>query len=215
MEAVVDESLRLLNEFLSAPALAAEIQRGKDEFYARTGAPLPGEPLMEARLASFAEWFAFDRMLDATGRTPVEEYMRLHADELTGSRLEVFRGFTRTVHSIFQLKKRENGSGLLVDLYTLRKYPEVRRVPPTLHVDDVAELRVCPANGAWFATDAFCYHPFSARKTILKLMKDARKKGEPLVPLIERLMVMNTRYERYPKTAKEKAYDINVFSASV
>ena len=72
MEALIEESLRQLNEFLSAPELAAEIQRGQDEYYARIDAPLPGEPLMEARLTSFVEWFAFDRQLPATGRTPVE-----------------------------------------------------------------------------------------------------------------------------------------------
>ena len=206
METLIEESLRQLNEFLSTPELAAEIQRGKDEFYARIGAPLPGEPLMEARLASFAEWFAFDRQLEATGRTPVEEHMRARAEELAGERLEIFRGFTRTVHSIFQLQKRNGGGGDLIDLYTRQKYPDVLRVPPTLHPGDLAELRITPAGGNWFATDAFCFHPFSARPTILKLLKEARKTGEPLVPLIEHLMVMNTRYQRYPKTAKDKAY---------
>jgi hypothetical protein len=206
MEAMVDEALRRLHEFVGAEEFVAEIQRAQEEFYRRIGAPLPGEPLQEARLTSFTEWFIFDRRLEAVGRTPVEEYLRRYADEIAGAGLDIFLGFTRTVHSLFRLQRREDNLCDLVDLYTLEKYLGVKRVPPTLNRDDIAELRLAPAGESWFATDAFCFHPIAAHKTIGRLLKTARKKNEPMPPLLERLMAMNTQYQRYPKTAKDKAY---------
>lgn len=202
----VESALRHLHEFISRPEFAEEVKQGQEEFFRLVTAPLRGESIEELRLASFVEWFIFDRQSPGNGRTPVEEYLRRRAEELSGDELEVLRGFARTVHSVFQVKGRKEDTDLL-DLYSGMKYTGVKRVPMTLGQGDIAELRLAPAGGLWFATDALCFHPFFARQPIVKMLKAARKQGEPLEPCLIQLMAMNTRFERYPKTAKRSAYD--------
>lgn len=206
MEEMVENALRSLHEFIGAPDFAHELGSAKDEFFKMVGAPLSGEPIEEMRLSSFTEWFIFDRQLVASKRTPVEEYLRLHEGELSGGELEVLSGFARTLHSVFMIKKRSGQAVDLKDLYTGTKYKAVKRVPVTLGKKDMAELRLAPAGDTWFATDALCYHPFSAGKEIRKMLKQARKKGEPIEPVLMELMAMNTRHERYRKTTKRNAY---------
>lgn len=206
MEQVFEAALKSLHDFAGDPELAGELAEAKKEFFAVVGAPLPGEPIEELRLSSLAEWFIFDRPISSTGRTPVEEYQRRYASELSAEETAALQGFARSVHSVFLLKKRIGRSAFLVDLYSGIKFKDARRVPVTLGKGDMAELRLVPAGELWFATDALCYHPYVARKNIKKMLKTARKNGEPLDPLLLKLMAMNTRYERFPKTAKESAY---------
>lgn len=207
MEKAVEEALRSLHGFVGADEFREELKRAKQDFYAMVGAPLPGEPIEELRLSSFIEWFIFDRQLAATGRTPAEDYLRSRAEDLAGPLLAVLIGFTRTVHSVFEVKKRDAAGTDLKDLYTGIQYKGVRTVPVTLGRGDMAELRIAPAEGSWYATEALCFHPYSARKQILRMLKEARKQGKPVEQVLTSLMVMNTRYERYPKTAKRKAYE--------
>ncbi|HUT52160.1 MAG TPA: hypothetical protein VM658_02095 [bacterium] len=209
MPQAVEEALRTLHEFVGRPEFALELGEAKKNFYAMVGAPLPGEPLEEQRLSSFIEWFIFDRQLAATRRTPVEDYLRLHADDLGGPLLAALVGFTRTVHSVFQVKKRSGAQVDLADLYTGLKHRGVSLVPVTLDVGDLAELRIAPVDGAWYATDSLCFHPFTARKQIMRMIKEARKQGKPVDQVVISLMLMNTRYERYPKTAKRTAYAVD------
>jgi len=208
MLAAMDRALRLMHELVAGEEFAEELTKAQADFFKQVIAPLPGEPIEEFRLASFVEWFIFDRQLAATARTPVEEYLRRHADDLTEEQRLALTGFARNVHSIFQVKKKIADADLL-DLYSGKKYRGVKRAPLTLGKGDIADLRLVPVSEEWFATDALVFHPYLARKPILKILKAARKSGEPIDPVLITLMAMNTQYERYPKTAKRNAYEQN------
>jgi hypothetical protein len=203
-----EDALRSLHEFIALEKFKNELKEAKQSFWKMTGAPLVGEPIEELRLGSFIEWFSFDRQLKATRRTPVEEYMRTNADSLSGEPLEIFRGFSQSVHSIFQVYKVKHGLHYLKDFYTGIKYCEVQRVPISLGKGDTVELRLIPVNGIYYCTDGLCFHPFVANKKIISILKTARKEGEPVAPVLLTLMRMNTRYEHSPKTSKAIAYDI-------
>ena len=209
MEPAVDEALRTLFDYAGRPEWAEELAQARKEFFALVGAPLPGEALEELRLASLVEWFIFDRRLAGPDCTPVEEYVRLHASELSGDVVAVFQGFPRAVHSVFEVKKRTERGTYLLDLYSGVKYKEARRVPMTLGKRDMVELRLVPVNNQWFATDGLCVHPYLARKAITRRLKEARKKGQPLDPLLWKLMAMNTKFERAPRTAKAHIYQFS------
>lgn len=206
MKERVEDALRRLHEFVSGEEFAEELRKGKEEFFRMVTPPLPGEVIEEPRLASFVEWFLFDRQLTTVPRTPLEEYLRRNAEIFSAEERELFVGFTRAVHSLFLVKSRKE-SAELYDLYSRRKYHRVKRVPISLGPGDLAELRLLPAAGEWFATDALCYHPPVARKTTEKMLRQAAGKGERIDDILVKLMIMNTRYERYPKTAKKTAYD--------
>jgi len=207
MERAVDEALRALYDYVGRPEFAGELAQARKEFFDQVGAPLPGEPIEELRLGSLTEWFIFDRPLKDRGLTPLEDYMRKHASEIGPETAEVFTGLARAVHSVFLIKKKNDRGAFLVDLYTTKKYKEVKRLHLTLAKGDMAELRLVPVGDDWHATDALCYHPYLAAKSIKKIMKKARKDNQPVAPLLIELMAINTRFERYPKTAKAKAYE--------
>ena len=209
MEEAFEEALRSLHKFVDDDKFKNELNEAKQIFWDLTGAPLTGEPIEELRLGSFIEWFCFDRQLKATRRTPVEEYMRTHSDSLSGDTLEIFRGFSQNVHSVFQVYKVKHGLHFLKDFYTGIKYQNVRRVPISLGKGDTVELRLIPVNGTYNCTDGLCFHPFDANKKILSILKSARKEGEPVGPVLIQLMKMNTRYAHSPKTSKAIAYDIS------
>jgi hypothetical protein len=207
MEAAVEDGLRALHEFVGRDEFTEEVREAKEDFFSRVVAPLPGEGIEEQRLSSFVEWFIFDRQLAGVGRTPVEEFLRNHAEAIAEPTLEVLRGAARTVHSIFRVAKRTPDGVDLKDLYTGIKYKGVKRAPLTLGKGDLADLRLINVNDGWYGTDALCYHPYEARKQIKRMLKVAKKQGKPVDRILEELMAMNTRYERYPKTAKRSAYE--------
>jgi len=206
MESRVETALRMLHDFISDKKFAEELGRAKKQFFDTVGAPLPGEPIEELRLASFVEWFIFDRTLDRTGRTPVEEFLRLNSNDEDVD-LSLFDGFTGAVRGVFMVTRRKNGDVVLKDLSTGIKYKSVRRVPQSFGKGDIAELRLVLNREGTFATDALCYHPYWAKKNIRKMMKKAKKEGRPVDEVLDTLMAMNTRFEHYPKTAKKRAYE--------
>ncbi len=206
MSELFERLFREVHGFVDAEEFKAELKAAKEEFWKKTGKPLPGEPIEELRLVSFIEWFIFDRFLTEFKRTPLEEFMRRRADELSPEEIEILRGFSANVHAVFLVLKRDGRTVDLKDLYTGRKFRGVQRAPISLGKGDMAELRLIPAGGEFFSADALCFHPFSAKKRIERILKEAGKKGEPPDDVLERLMAMNTRSEHSPKTAKVNAY---------
>jgi hypothetical protein len=207
-EQALEEALRVLHGFVGGPEFSEELIKARQEFFSRVGTPLRGETFEEMRLASLSEWFIFDRPLPALGRTPAEEYLRLHADRLAPELAAALQGLTRSVHSVFVVKKRNERSAYLQDLYSGIKYKEAHRVPLTLGKRDLAELRLAAVAGVWVATDALCVHPYVARKAIARRLKEARKQGLAVEPLLFQLMALNTKFERSPRTAKAHVYDL-------
>ncbi len=207
MEKAVDEALRARHEFIALPEFGAEIDAARKDFFSKVGAPLRGEPLEEARYGSMTEWFILDRPLEGAGHTALQEYMHRNGDDVTRERFMVLQGLAKTVHSVFEVKKKSDAGVYLRDLYTGVKYKQARRVPFSLGKGDLAELRLVAVSEGWFATDAVCVHPYVARKQITKKLKLAHKQGEPIAPLLMKLMAMNTQYERYRKTVKTGAYE--------
>ncbi len=205
MEEAVDHALRLVHELIGSEEFQKELQSAKQEYFDKVGKPLPGEPLEELRLAAFVEWFAFDRTLHSTGRTPVAE-VRGRNPGLPGPVREALEGLENGVHSIFLVKKRLGRDVHLKDMYSGQVYKNVKRAPMTLGKGDIADLRLVYAGESWHATDALCVHPYSARKQIKKKFKDLKKNGGDLDGLLLELILMNTRYERAPRPVKDKAY---------
>jgi len=208
MESPLDRTLRNLHEFAGSGMLAQELAAAREEYFERTGTVMKGEPVEELRLASFVEWFILDRRLASTGRTPLEEYMRLRADLLEPEEASLLQSLARNIHSVFAVKKRKSDRVDLKDLYTGDVYKEVRRVPVTLTKGDTVELRLVLIQDEVWATDTLCFHPFAAAKTIKKIFKQAKKEGRALADAVMDLVALNTRYEHLPKGARNSAYEI-------
>ncbi len=205
MEEAVDHALRLVHELLGSEDLQDELQKAKEDYFRKVGTPLPGEPLEELRLSSFVEWFAFDRKLEASGRSPAEECLARNPD-ITGPVKEVLQALPDAVHSIFIVKKRMDKKVHLKDMFSGAVYKDVKRAPVTLGKGDMADLRIFHAGEEWYVTDALCVHPYSAQKHIKKKLKYLKKNGGDVDEFLLDLVLMNTRYERAPRPVKDKAY---------
>ncbi len=191
--------LRRLHEFVARPEFAEELSRAKAGFFEQIGSPKDGEPFVEMRLASFLEWFMFERTLDRRHETPVELFLSQNSAELTERERELCACLTKSIHRLFQVAKIKNDLAVLKDLLDKKKYKQVRKLPPNLHNGDIAELRLVPVGEEFVVTEAYCYHPPEAHKFILKEAKRARKMGDDLGGLLRRLMAMSTKWERYPR----------------
>ncbi|MFO8058825.1 MAG: hypothetical protein R6V10_16180 [bacterium] len=205
MAEAVYEALRLVHEMIGNEEFREELQKAKEDYFRKVGAPLPGEPLEEIRLGSFVEWFAFDRPLLSSGRTPAAECLQRHP-ELDAPVKEALQGLQQAVHSIFLVKKRAPGKVNLKDMLSNKVYKEVKRAPVTLGKGDMADLRIFPLGEDWYATDALCVHPYSAKKHIKKKLKELRKNGGDPDELLLSLILLNTKYERAPRPVKDKVY---------
>ncbi|MEO1174163.1 MAG: hypothetical protein AAFX94_19255, partial [Myxococcota bacterium] len=64
-------------QFASEGALADELAQAKGEYFERTGELFESDPSFERRMASFLEWYVFDRPLAAQdGLTPAKLWIR-------------------------------------------------------------------------------------------------------------------------------------------
>jgi hypothetical protein len=207
MERAMGEALRALHAFIGEPKFGEELALARKEYFGLVGSPMPGEGIEELRFMSLTEWFIFDRRLKSSGLTPGEEYWRANASRLSPEVRAVFDGLVRAVRSVFLVKKRTPAATYLLDLYTGVKYKQAHRVPLPLGKRDLAELRLIPLGQEWYATDAYCHHPWAAYKPIAKMLKLAKKESRPIEPILFKLMAINTRYERLPKMAKATAYE--------
>lgn len=202
----LEPCLRRLHEFVARPEFAEELNRAKAGFFEQVGLPKDGEPFVEMRLASFIEWFVFERTLDRKRQTPVELYLGRHGLELSEPERELCRTLTQSLHRLFQVKKLKNGVAVLRDLIDKKKYKPVSNLPKNLHAGDIAELRLVPIGKEYVATEAYCYHPSEAHKFILEQAKRARKNGDDPLGLMRRLMAMSTKWERYPRMKVSEIY---------
>jgi hypothetical protein len=206
MSDVLETCLRRLHEFLARPEFAQELNRAKAGYFEQVGAPKDGEPFVELRLASFIEWFLFERTLDRRRQTPIELYLSQHGPELSEQERELCLALTKSLHRLFQVKKVKNGEAVLRDLIDKKKYKSVRNLPLNLHAGDMAELRLVPLGKEYVVTEAYCYHPSEANKFILAEAKRARKNGDDPIGLMRRLMAMSTKWERYPRMKVSEIY---------
>jgi hypothetical protein len=206
MTDVLEPVLRRLHEFVARPEFTEELNRAKAGYFEQIGTPKDGEPFVEMRLASFLEWFMFDRTLDRLRQTPIELFLSQVGSELSAREREICACLTRSIHRLFQVKKIKDDFAVLVDLLDKKKYKQVRQLSPNLHSGDIAELRLVPVGTEFVATEAFCYHPPEAHKFILKEAKRAAKMGDDCGGLLRRLMTMSTKWERYPRMRIKEIY---------
>src|SRR6476619_3838353 len=147
----------------------------KRDFFEQTGEVFEDDKTFEMRMASFLEFYLFDRPSPVTGKTPAQE---LH--ERGGpDRSPNLRGFTETIHGLFEVRKLGKGEVRLRELFSGKDFDVTeRRQLAGLEKGDLLEARLIPHGGHLWFSSAFIYHPKDAAKPILKEVK-RRKKKEP------------------------------------
>ncbi len=112
-------------------------------------------------MASFLEFYLFDRPSPVTGKTPAAGALRAAAGP--DQRAAAFRGFTETIHGLFEVRKLGKGEVRLRELFSGKDFDVTeRRQLAGLEKGDLLEARLIPFDGHLWFSSAFCYHPREA-----------------------------------------------------
>jgi len=195
--------------FGSSAAHTPQLIAAKAEYFERTGEVFEDDKAFEMRMASFLDYYLFDRLWP-TGRTPAQTLFDQKLQVLGPDGANVYRGFTETVHGLFEVRKLGDEKLRLRELYSGKDFDVTeRRKMAGLEKGDLIEARLIPFSGMLLFSNAFCYHPKAATKAILKELK-RRKKKEPQRTAQELAWDCSKRalkVDRYRQIAVEKIYD--------
>jgi hypothetical protein len=196
--------------FASSEQRKADLLAAKSDYFQRTGEVFEDDKQFEMRMASFLDFYLFDRKRPESGKTPAEELLEQKSHVPDPDAAAAFRSFAETVHGLFEVRKVKPGTIRLRELFSAKDYDVTeRRHTVGLEKGDVLEARLIPFDGALVFSAAFCFHPREAVKAIKKEVK-RRKKELPETPPVELTWEAAKRAmkaERYKQIAVEKIYD--------
>jgi hypothetical protein len=193
----------------SAEPRKPDLVAAKADYFRLTGEVFEDDKVFELRMASFLDYYLFDRVSPLLGKTPAQEFYELTLTQAPAE-AHLFKGFTETVHGLFEVKKPQKEKLRLRELFSGKDYDVFeRRTLVGVEKGDILEARLIPFDGKLMFSAAFCYHPKQAYKAILKEVK-RRKKKEPQRSAQEFAWECSKRalkVERYRQIAVERIYD--------
>jgi hypothetical protein len=199
-----------LTAFASRDSRREDLLAAKAEYFRNTGEVFEDDKAFELRLASFLDYYLFDRVSPLTGRTPAQELLMEKQALSSPEDAAAFRSFTETVHGLFEVRKLAKGLVRLRELFSGKDFDVTERRPIAgLEKGDVLEARLIPFDGALLFSQAFVFHPREAGKSIRAEVK-RRKKKEPERAPVELTWECARRalkVERYRQLPVERLYD--------
>ncbi len=196
--------------FASSEEKKPELLLAKAEYVKLTGEVFEDDKQFETRMASFLDYYLFDRVSGQTGKTPAQEFHEQAKATGNEERANSFHGFTETLHGLFEVRKLGKGTVRLRELFSGKDHDVTeRRQLVGLEKGDLIEARLIPLGGHLLFSAAFCYHPKGSFKAILKEVK-RRKKKEPERAPLEMVWDCSKRalkVDRYRQIAVEKIYE--------
>ena len=211
LDRLVAATERLTSTY-AGPDWFEEMARARQEFEQRRGKVYQDEPMFEAQLSAFLEWYVLDRPL-GDGQTPV--LRALEASSARGEVDEALRALARSFRGLFEVVEVLRRETLLRDLLRGGLW-RVRQDPPLpgIDADDIFEARLLPwsspsGSGEVRFGPLFCFHPRAARPSILQLLETLEARG-PLGPeVLNILAVMRLNHERFRNITIDRIYSLS------
>jgi hypothetical protein len=189
-----------------------DLLAAKAEYLRLTGEVFEDDQLFELRMASFLDYYLYDRVSPVSGKTPAAELYELRLGSAPPEEANAFRCFTETVHGLFEVRKLGKGLVRLRELHSGKDFDVTeRRHMVGLETGDVLEARLIPFAGHLLFSSAFCFHPRVVVKAI-KAEAKRRKKKEPERSPTEMVWECARRAvkaERYKQISVERIYDFS------
>ena len=193
IEPYLDELQRFGDDAFHAELIAARV-----EYFAGLGQISENEDSFEAHLDRFLDWFLFERKLPQTGQTPVQTYIEQKSNSLGPDDMLIYEGFSKNIHSLFQVRKTDKGGVHLRDLFTKAKYYIEEDVPHAFTKGQTFEARLIPYKNSWRFSRGYIFHPLSATKIINKRVKKISiEDEESQKALIRDLAIRRLKADRY------------------
>ena len=195
--------------FASAEPRKLELLAAKAEYFQLTGEVFEDDKSFEMRMASFLDFYLFDRKHPMAGKTPAEEFYEQKVHAVSAEEASAFRSFTETLHGLFEMRKAGGKTLRLRELFSAKDYDVTeRRQMAGLEKGDILEARLIPLQGHLLFSGAFCYHPKLVSKLIRQEVK-RRKHGADANPqaFAWECAKRALQVDRYRKIGVEKIYD--------
>lgn len=199
--------------FGSSEARKPDLIAAKADYFRLTGEVFEDDKVFELRMASFLDYYLYDRVSPLTGKTPAAELYEQRLQSAPPEEANAFRSFTETVHGLFEVRKLGKGVVRLRELFSGKDFDVTeRRHIAGLETGDIIEARLIPFGGHLLFSSAFCYHPRVVVKSIKSEVKRWKKKepDRPQKELVWECARRALKVERYRQLAVEKLYDFSL-----
>jgi len=192
-------------DFTVTPQNEAEIARARGDYFSWTGEVFDEDRSFDVRMQGFLDWIVFDRPMAATGLPAIRGY----AATLPPDEAHAFQVMSRTVHSLFEVRRNAPGRFEVHSLLTRADYA-VHVPAPLVGVSpgDLFEGRLVPFEGRLHFSSAFLFHPSHLKRRILReLRRQHREDPQPVQEVVWTLARMANRAEHYRNVATDAIYD--------
>jgi len=157
---MLQDELNKIIEYAAGPELDDELHKAKKEYQEIVGNIFEDDRSFENRMASFLEWYTFDRTIESSGMTPLLAFIEKHKGSCPPETLETYENLARHIHSLFIAKKVKPGYVVVLELFDKVKYEvQEKQSEMIFRKNDIFEARIVPHSGGYYFTGAYCFHP--------------------------------------------------------
>ena len=199
----------------TADARKEELLAARRYWFDRNGEPHEDDKSFETRMNGLLDYYLYDARPPGSSETTIEIFMTEMAPQLTTDELGAYRELSKSLRSLFEVKKIRPGEVRLRDCFTDVQHDVTeRRQMAGLVKGDLLEARLLPFEGKLFFSPAFLYHPQEVRKIVLNEIKRRKKEaGKGNLPDVEEFLAtlsrMAFKLERYRNVNVESIYDFD------
>lgn len=204
-----EDCLRELKNHFISETFVDEISLAKGEFAGYSIDLNEGEGY-EQRLALFFDWYLFDRKLSNVNSTPLEYFAEILAKkDADEEAVDIFRGFSKSIHSIFIVQSKGGKYIKVKDIFSKKKYIVEEENPVGFEKKDIMEARLIPFKNGCRFSGAFLFYPCEIKKILKNEIKQAKKQGEQdFNAFLLKFRKLKTTWERFTRMDIRKVYTL-------
>ena len=204
-----EDCLRELKNHFISETFVDEISLAKGEFAGYSIVLKEGEGY-EQRLALFFDWYLFDRKLSNTSLTPLEYFAEFLAKkDAVEEAVDIFKGFSKSIHSIFIVKSKGSGYIKVKDIFNKKKYIVTEENLVGFEKRDIMEARLVPFKKDYRFSGAFLFYPYEVKKILKTEIKQAKKQGgQDFNAFLLKFRKLKTTWDRFTRMDIKKVYTL-------
>jgi len=180
-----------------------EIEKAKAEYFGKIGSVFEDDNFFEMRMASFFDWFVFERPMEKVGFTPIKAYYRSNAYKLNEDEKVDLENLLKTIWSVFIVKKKLKEGFRVLDLYDKKKYEvAIDKNYAYIESKNLIEARLIPFRGKYVFSDPIFTHPKEVvspvKKEAKKLKGSERNEFKEFILQLAHMSIKLHRYKHLP-----------------
>lgn len=189
---------KVLEQFSSGDYLL-QIEKAKGEFFAVSGVVHEDSPLYLERINLFLDWYIFDRTLDNDDLIPVILFYDRYHDRFNSDEEIIYSGMTKSLSSLFIVKRVNDDSVVVKDLFSRKKYKVTDNyVLGLVNKGDVFQGRLIPVKRGYIFSRGFCFHDQDCRNYIESEVNKIRHMAKSYhKSFMMKLALMKVKVEEY------------------